>query len=137
MIEVHLINEFPDDMLERIAGLYISAKWIAPGDDVSFLHPALSGSALVAAAFSDEKIVGIARAISDGCSDAYIQDVVVSPDFRGQGIGSKLIRTLVDGLKNKGVDWIALIGEPGTEAFYRKLGWTKKDGFTMWQWDNQ
>lgn len=135
MIEVRLISEFPGDMLVRIAGLYISANWISPGDDTSFLYPALKGSALVAGAFQDGEIIGIGRAISDGCSDAYIQDVVVSPDHRGQGIGKKLIQLLVEGLKNKGVDWIALVGEPGTEEFYRKLGWRKKDGFTMWQWD--
>ena len=138
MVEVHLIDQYPGDMLEHIAGLYISAKWINDGDDTSFLLPALKGSALVAGAFEEKgTIVGIARALSDGCSDAYIQDVVVSPDYRGQGIGKRLIETLVDGLKNKGVDWIALVGEPGTEDFYRKLGWNEKHGFTMWQWDKQ
>ena len=90
MIEVRLISEFPGDMLVRIAGLYISANWISPGDDTSFLYPALKGSALVAGAFQDGEIIGIGRAISDGCSDAYIQDVVVSPDHRGQGIGKKM-----------------------------------------------
>ena len=135
MITVTLINEFSGDMLERIAGFYISAGWITKEDDTSFLLPALRGSTLVAGAFSDGKIIGIARAISDGCSDAYIQDVVVSPDFRGQGIGRRLIETLVDNLKNRGIDWIALVGEPGTEDFYRKLGWKEKSGFTMWQWD--
>ena len=135
MVEVRLIDEFPGDMLRHIAGLYVSAKWVAQGDDTSFLLPALKGSTLVAGAFSDGKIIGIARAISDSCSDAYIQDVVVSPDFRGQGIGRRLIETLVDNLKNRGIDWIALVGEPGTEDFYRKLGWKEKSGFTMWQWD--
>ena len=135
MVEVRLIDEFPGDMLLHIAGLYISAKWVAQGDDTSFLLPALKGSTLVAGAFSAGKIIGIARAISDGCSDAYIQDVVVSPDFRGQGIGRRLMETLVDNLKNRGIDWIALVGEPGTEDFYRKLGWKEKSGFTMWQWD--
>ncbi len=135
MVEIRLINQFPGDMLEHIAGLYISANWIAEGDDTSFLLPALQGSALVAGAFVNGEIAGIARALSDGCSDAYIQDVVVSPDYRGQGIGRRLIETLVDGLKSKGVDWIALVGEPGTEDFYRKLGWKEKHGFTMWQLD--
>jgi ribosomal protein S18 acetylase RimI-like enzyme len=136
MIEIRLINDFPDDMLARIIGLYISAKWIKEGDDTSFLLPALKGSFLVAGAFDEtDSMIGIARSLSDGCSDAYIQDVVVSPDCRGQGVGRKLIGALVAGLQKNGVDWIALVGEPGTEEFYQKLGWEKKSGFTMWQFN--
>ncbi len=133
MVDVRIINEFPGDMLEHIAGFYISANWITPDDDTSFILPALSGSALVAGAFDGKTIVGCARAISDGCSDAYIQDVFVSPEYRGQGIGRRLIKMLTDNLENMGVDWIALVGEPGTEEFYRRLGWQEKQGFTMWQ----
>jgi spermidine synthase len=133
MVEIRIINEFPGDMLEHIAGFYISAKWITPEDDTAFLLPALSGSTLVAGAFDGERIIGCARAISDGCSDAYIQDVFVSPEYRGHGIGRRLIKVLTDKLECMGVDWIALVGEPGTEEFYRRLGWQEKKGFTMWQ----
>lgn len=136
MVEVKLINEFSGDMLERIAGFYVSAGWLSPEDDFSFLLPALKGSTLVAGAFENGTIVGSARVISDGCSDAYIQDVVVDPLYRGQGIGSKLISCLVAGLQAKGVDWIALVGEPGTEGFYQRLKWEKKTGFTLWKWNN-
>ncbi len=137
MIEVRIITEFPGDMLEHIAGFYISAQWITSEDDTSFLLPALSGSTLVAGAFDGNKIIGCGRAISDGCSDAYIQDVFVSPEYRGQGIGRELIKSLTDALQKLGVDWIALVGEPGTEKFYQRLGWKKKAGYTMWQWDNK
>ena len=92
MIKVGLINEFSGDMLEHIAGLYIHAGWIGKDDDTAFLLPALKGSALVAGAFDEEgKIIGSARVLSDGCSDAYIQDVVVDPAYRGQGIGSQFL----------------------------------------------
>ena len=36
---------------------------------------------------SDDKIVGMGIAISDGVSDAYIQDVTVHPAWRGKGLG--------------------------------------------------
>ncbi|MBE6389772.1 MAG: GNAT family N-acetyltransferase [Lentisphaerae bacterium] len=133
MIKIRVINDFPGDMLERIAGFYIEAGWINAGDDFSFLCPALQGSELVAGAFDGDMIIGCARALSDGCSDAYIQDVVVSREYRGNGIGSRLICELEKQLRSRGIDWIALVGEPGTEEFYRKLGWQKKAGFIMWQ----
>lgn len=136
MIDVRIINEFSGDMLARIASFYVSAQWLSADDDDSFLLPALKGSTLVAGAFDGDEIVGCARVLSDGCSDAYIQDVVVAPEYRGRGIGSRLIRELVVRLEEKGVDWIALVGEPGTEDFYRKLKWCEKKDFTMWQWEN-
>ena len=68
------------------------------------------------------------RALGDGVSDAYIQDVVVEPDRRGQGIGSELVRMLVAELRKAGVSWIGLVGAPGTERFYRKLGFSPLAG---------
>lgn len=133
MAEYRVLTEFPGDMLERIAGFYLEANWISPGDDTGFLGPALAGSFRVAGAFEDGLLVGVARALSDGCSDAYIQDVVVDPAFRGRGIGAGLVRFLTAELRQSGVDWIALVGEPGTEAFYRRLGWVRQDGFVMWK----
>ena len=136
MIEFRLLDDISGDMLERIAGFYLSAGWIGADSDRSFLLPALQGSFLVAGAFEGKLLVGIARVLSDGCSDAYIQDVVVAPEYRGQGIGRGLIDLLVENLRKHGVDWIGLVGEPGTEEFYRKLNWICKPGFSLWQYRN-
>jgi len=35
-------------------------------------------------------------------------------------------------LRKMGVDWIGLVGEPGTEKFYSKLKLKPKDGYTLW-----
>ena len=133
MIEYRLLKKFSGDAIKRIAGFYIDAGWISAGDDISFLESAFQGSFLVAGAFDGNQIIGVARVLSDGCSDAYIQDVVVDPSYRGKGIGSGLINTLVDKLKEYNVDWIGLVGEPRTENFYQKLGWQKKNGYTLWK----
>ena len=133
MIEYRLLKKFSGDAIKRIAGFYIDAGWISAEDDISFLEPAFQGSFLVAGAFDGNQIIGVARVLSDGCSDAYIQDVVVDPSYRGKGIGSGLINTLVDKLKEHNIDWIGLVGEPGTENFYQKLGWQKKNGYTLWK----
>lgn len=109
--------------------LYSEADWWEPGDAAEAVIPLLRGSFRVAAAFDGERLVGMARALSDGASDAYIQDVVVDSAYRKQGIGGRLVRLLLDELKNSGVSWIGLIGAPGTEHFYRDLGFTPMEGF--------
>ena len=65
-------------------------------------------------------LVGAGRALADGLDCAYIADVAVHPDHRGQGIGTEIIRRLVraaDGHKK-----IILYANPGVEPFYVELG---------------
>jgi spermidine synthase len=105
--------------------LYKDAGWwkCEYNKDLSFIDQVVNGSFLFAAAFDDNgQMVGMGRVLSDGCSDAYIQDVVVLKKHRRTGIGKLIITFLINELKGCGVDWIGLIGEPGTEKFYSGLG---------------
>lgn len=93
-----------------------------------FLFRVVPDSALFVGAFYQKKMIGMGRALSDLVSDAYIQDVVVLRRFRGRGVGRQIIQTLITGLKKNGVDWIGLIGEPGTGRFYESLGFSPMTG---------
>jgi ribosomal protein S18 acetylase RimI-like enzyme len=64
------------------------------------------------------------RVISDGVSDAYIQDLVVLPTYRSQSIGKKIAQKLIEFCQSKGIVWIGLIAEPGSSQFYTSLGFT-------------
>jgi len=64
-------------------------------------------------------MIGMGRSLSDLTSDAYIQDVVVLQAYRGRGIGKKIIEKLITGLKDHGVDWIGLIGDPIPAGFMK------------------
>ena len=133
MIDCRIIKGLSGAEFDRLRKLYIEAAWISPDDPAVFLHRAVAGSAVAAGVFDDSgTLIGFGRALSDGCSDAYIQDVVVSPEFRGQGLGRQIIRLLESELRKVGVDWIGLVGEPGTEQFYSKLGLKSKAGYTLW-----
>lgn len=133
MIDCRIIKELSGADFDRLRKLYIETAWISPDDPAVFLYRAVSGSAVAAGAFDDSgTLIGFGRALSDGCSDAYIQDVVVSPEFRGQGLGRQIIRLIEGELRKMGVDWIGLVGEPGTEKFYSKLKLKPQDGYTLW-----
>jgi len=38
----------------------------------------------------------MARVIGDGVINAYIQDVVIAPDYRGKGVGKAVMQELAD-----------------------------------------
>ncbi len=119
--------------LYREAGWW-DDKW---NKDTSFLDGIVARSALFAAAYDDNAMIGMGRALSDGVSDAYIQDVTVLGAYRGKGIGSRIIRALITRLKETGVNWIGLISEPGTDSFYTRLGFEKMKNHTPYKLTNQ
>ncbi len=75
------------------------------------------------------RIVGMARVISDGFSDAYIQDVVVLQNYRGRGVGSELVRRLTQFCVARKISWIGLVAEPGTQGLYEELGYGPLVGY--------
>ena len=132
--ECRIETGFSPEFLRAAARLYRIAGWVEQDDACEFLGAALGNSCAVCAAYGGEgALVGMGRALGDGVSDAYIQDVVVDPAFRSRGIGGAIVRTLVAELRRRGVDWIGLVGEPGTEGFYRSLGFEAPAGFVFWR----
>ena len=131
-VTVEIVAEFGEQLCREAAVLFAGAGWIPSPEDGGFLEQALPGSCAVAGAFCGGRLIGIARALSDGVSDAYIQDVTVLEEFRGRGIGAKLVTVLTQELERRKIDWIGLVGVPGTEKFYASLGFEAQDGHTLW-----
>lgn len=65
------------------------------------------------------------RAISDRISDSYIQDVTVQENFRGRGVGTRIVRMIIERLHKDGIYWIGLIAEKGSHGFYEPIGFKK------------
>ncbi len=115
--------------VEAVIELYMDAGWWEEGWKEEVIPAMIANSFLFAAVYRDGEMIGMGRAISDGVSDAYIQDVVVRSDHRGQGLGQAIVKRLVKELQKAGVDWIGLIGQPGTKDFYEKIGFGEMPQF--------
>ena len=117
-----------------VAQLYFDAGFLPPVSDISFIPAMITGSFVWVGAWCNGELIGMGRAISDGISDAYIQDVVVKANYRRQGIGAGIIREIIAILRQHGVDWIALVGVPGTKHFYQELGFEELSEYLPMQW---
>lgn len=71
------------------------------------------------AAGTQARLVGFARAISDGTSTAYVSAVMVDPDARRQGIGRRMLEHLMHG---RDAIKFVLHTRPDAAAFYAALG---------------
>ncbi len=117
--------------VEEIVELYKAAGWWQESPEARETIPAMiRGSVRFMVARSiDGRIVGMARVISDGYSDAYIQDVVVLKDYRGRGVGRELVRRLTQFCVSRKIGWIGLVAEPGTQSLYEELGYGPLVGY--------
>ncbi len=122
--------------VEMIADLYRAGGWWNERWDPADLTALITGSFAFAVAVDPAtgRAVGMGRVISDGVSDGYIQDLVVLPAYRGRGVGTMLLSTLLDHCSSAGVAWVALVAEPGTERFYTALGFRKMEGHVPMRW---
>lgn len=130
MIEYRIVKTATPD---KILYLYRQAGWWsedATPETFDFINAIIANTFCFVIALDGEEIIGMGRIISDGVSDAYIQDVTVRQEYRRQGIGQQIINTLVAYLKANGITWIGLISEPGYENFYQNLGFSKMEGYT-------
>lgn len=70
--------------------------------------------------YDGERLVGAGRALADGRDCSYVCDVAVVPELQGKGLGRAIVEDLVK--RSAGHQKIILYANPGTEAFYEKLG---------------
>jgi hypothetical protein len=80
---------------------------------------AVRESSDMASAWDGDRLVGMARSLSDGALSALIVMVVVHPAWQGLGVGGRLMRALMDG--HDGVRF-TLLAAPGMDDWYRSLG---------------
>ncbi len=110
--------------------LYLDAGWWSDEYDseTAFINKAVKGSFCFVGAFDKGRMIGMGRALSDGCSDAYIQDVAVLKKYRGLGVGRRVVEEMIRILRKNGVDWIALVSEPDSIGFHHRNGFRKMPG---------
>lgn len=68
------------------------------------------------------RLIGLARATSDGVFNATLWDVLVDPAFQGQGLGKALVETVVRCLLRLDITNITLFADATTVGFYQGLG---------------
>lgn len=131
--QVRIVEEFTPEFIQAARELYLENRWIDENCDPAFPANAFANSFVVAGVFTSQgELAGVGRAISDGVSDAYVQDIMVKKVWRGQGLGKELTCLLVDELRKRKIDWIGVVGVPGTERFYAGCGLKYAPGHSLW-----
>jgi ribosomal protein S18 acetylase RimI-like enzyme len=106
-----------------------SAFW-AVDRQIEDLKIAVDRSEPVVSAWDDSKLIGFARATSDGVYRATIWDVVIDPDYQRLGLGRKLVETILLHPCMQRVERTYLT-TTHQQSFYERLGFVINSSTTM------
>jgi ribosomal protein S18 acetylase RimI-like enzyme len=95
------------------------------GRSADALRRSFEHSQHVAFARDGDRVVGMARLLSDGVSNAYLLDVWTASTHRRQGIASEMIRTLLDEVPGQHVG----LQTDDAQELYRSLGFEPQPEF--------
>lgn len=94
-----------------------------PIDDRACVQRMLAEAKLVVGAWDGNRLVGLARTLTDFCYVAYLADLLVRAEYQKRGIGRELIRKTRGELGPKVS--IVLLAAPAAEEYYPRLGFNK------------
>ncbi len=119
-IHIELTDKLDALVLQR---LFQQTDW-AQNRSEATLHTLIQNSDVQVCAWDGDLLIGYARVITDDVTRAFIEDVVVDADYRGEGVGTQMLTILLQRLAD--VEEIVLCCEPNLIPYYERLGFTPK-----------
>ena len=117
------------DLNQILQLLQVGAFW-AKSRSREKMEIAIANSNPVVTVWDNERIIGFARATSDGVYRAGIWDVVIHPDYRGWGLGRKLVETVLTHPDVNRVERVYLT-TTNQQSFYERIGFEPNSSTTM------
>jgi len=118
-IEIKETRDIPRDQLIEI---YRLNKW-SSAEKPDLLYKALTNSHTLISAWVNGKMVGIAKALSDGYLVVYYPHLLVHPDYQGRGIGTRIMKAMQKKYGN--FHQQILVADGRAIEFYKSCGFEK------------
>jgi GNAT superfamily N-acetyltransferase len=93
-----------------------------PIDDPCCIRAMVQHASLLCTAWEQEKLVGVARSLTDFAYCCYLSDLAVDVDYQKRGIGRELIRLTRSRLGPRAK--LILLAAPQAETYYPRLGFS-------------
>ena len=107
-----------------VLALYAAVGWTNYTQRPEMLRRAFAGSLCTLCAYDGGRIAGLVRAVGDGASVFYVQDLLVLPEYQRRGLGSRLLRELLARYPDVYQTVLLTDDTPEHAAFYEHAGFT-------------
>ena len=119
------IKEYRSYKEAEIRRLYTEVGWTAYTENMSVLEQGYKNSLLVLAAYENDELLGIIRIVGDGFTIIFVQDILVFPREQRNGVGTALMKAVLDTYPDVRQIELATDNTSKTVAFYKSLGFTE------------
>ena len=130
----HIHFQYTDTLnpaqLEQLIQLFQKAAFWASDRTAADMAIAIAHSHPVVTAWDHDTLIGFARATSDGIYRATIWDVVIHSDYQGEGLGRKLVETVLSHPLMSRIERVYLM-TTHQQAFYQRIGFQENPTTTM------
>ena len=116
------IRPYAEPRREELLPLYESVGWANYTAQADRLEAACRASLCALAAWEGGALIGLLRAVGDGVSVLYVQDLLVRPEYQRRGVGSALLRALLERWPDVYQTVLLTDDTPQSAAFYRAAG---------------
>lgn len=108
-----------------VSELFKSSGINRPADDLARIQKMIDNADLTVTAWEGDKLVGIARALTDYSYCCYLSDLAVSGEYQKSGIGKELVNRLREHLGDEVT--LLLIAAPSAVDYYPRIGFERND----------
>ena len=108
---------------DAIIAVYASASLKRPIDDKERIAKMYDNSSLVVSAWDGERLVGVARSVTDYSFCCYLSDLAVALEYQKSGIGKKLLNLTKEIVGDECM--LLLLAAPTAMEYYPKVGMEK------------
>ncbi|RXZ79722.1 GNAT family N-acetyltransferase [Paenibacillaceae bacterium] len=120
--------EYSDDRVQSakdVAEVFRLSNMKRPYEDLERIQKMIDHADVLITAWSEGKMVGVARAITDFSYCCYLSDLAVDSDYQKHGIGRELVARVQTAIGEECS--LVLLSAPGAVDYYPKIGFSRAD----------
>jgi predicted N-acetyltransferase YhbS len=119
-----------DDVVDVYRDSTLGAR--RPVGDRERMKQMLAAANLVVSAWEGDRLIGIARSLSDFCYVTYLSDLAVRLAHQRRGVGRELVRRTQEAAART---HLILLAAPEAVDYYPKVGFTAASGWILREGD--
>jgi len=123
-----LVHALDEPLVAQLHSLY-EGEWWSKGRTLDDTRRCVAGSQVCFAIIDGtDRLVAFARVLTDFVFKALVFDVIVAPECRGEGLGDRVMTSVLQHDRLRQVRHVELYCLPEMLDYYRRLGFSEQVG---------
>ncbi len=128
MESYRIVSELTEQQISELTDLYRNEFWSQNRTQQDVAKMLAASDIVIGLVDKCDRLIGFIRVLTDFVYRAFIFDVIVKPTHRNQGLGQKLLDSVVHHPQLQSVEYLGLYCLPEMVPFYERWGFTTEIG---------